>query len=148
MIPESSFSKIVCSNLEVVFKVSVEGVFIFGAAGLIMRESPLNIAVAVVVYALFGLLLLGVNYISLRWTGADMSTGVMLLLYTFAVLIIMAPGVVGAIAAAVLLFPPLWGQTAALGILAVWELLAAVVCFAVSKGILHSCDMPVIKPRD
>jgi hypothetical protein len=30
------------------------------------------------------------------------------------------------------------------GILALWELIAALGCFALSKGVLHRCDMPVM----
>ena len=145
MIPESSFSKIVWSNLELVLKVLVESLFIFAAAGLILREPPLIIGMAIVVYTLFTLLLIGVNYLSMRWTGADMSTGILVMVYVIAVIVIMLPGLVAAIIVGGMVEG--WGILAALIILAAWELLAAAVCIALSKGILHRCDMPVVKPK-
>lgn len=53
LIPESSFRKIVRSNLEIAFKVLVESLFVFCIAGLIMGASFLLIAAAVAVYTLF-----------------------------------------------------------------------------------------------
>jgi hypothetical protein len=40
-----------------------------------------------------------------------------------------------------------WGPPVGLAALAVWELLAALVCFALSKGALHNCDMPVVRNK-
>lgn len=143
LIPESSFRKIVWSNLEVVFKVLVEGLLIFSIAGVILGESVLLIAVSIAVFTLFSLLLLGINYLSMRWTGANVSTGLMVFIYIIAVIIFMAPGLAAAIAVGIAAGES--GLLVGLGILAVWELIAALGCFALSRGVLHSCDMPVIK---
>jgi hypothetical protein len=97
LIPESSFRKIVWSNLEIAFKVLVESVAIYGLAGLIMGESVWLTVASIVVYTLFSFLLLGINYLSLRWTGADISMGLMVFIYTIAVIVIMLPGVIAAI---------------------------------------------------
>jgi hypothetical protein len=146
LIPESSFSKILWSNLELVFKILVESVVMFGVSGAITGESPLLIAAAVLVYTLFSLLLIGINYLFLRWTGVNLNSGLLFLIYYLAVMLIMAPGVVGALVAGILLGGSP-GEFAGLGILAAWELLAALVCFALSRGILHRCDMPVVKAK-
>ena len=143
LIPESSFKKIVWSNLEVVFKVLVESVVLFSVAGAIMGENILLIAVSIVVFTFFSLLLLGVNYLSLRWTGADISAGLLILIYTLAIVIIMAPGLVAAIVIGSAIEGA--GALVGLGILAAWELIAALGCFALSRGVLHRCDMPAIK---
>jgi hypothetical protein len=37
------------------------------------------------------------------------------------------------------------GSAAGLLILSAWELLAGSVCFMLSKEILHTCEMPVMK---
>ncbi|MCM1567485.1 MAG: hypothetical protein NC238_16380, partial [Dehalobacter sp.] len=37
------------------------------------------------------------------------------------------------------------GVLIGLGVLALWELLAAIGCFALSKGVLHNSDMPVLR---
>jgi hypothetical protein len=143
MIPEPSFSKIIWSNLEMVFKVLVESIVMFTAAGIIMGDSPLVIAAAIIVYTLYSLLLIGVNYVSLRFTGADMTSGVLLLIYILAVIVILLPGLVAAVIVGVTL--ETGGVLAGLGILSAWELIAAALCFALSRGILHRCDMPVSK---
>lgn len=141
LIPENSLRKIVWSNLEIVFKVLVESLVVFSIAGLIMGASAPLIAVGIAVYVLFSFLLLGINYLSMRWTGADVSAGLLIFLYTVAVILIMLPGLVAAIFISSMLDSALLGM----GILALWELLAAFACFALSKGVLHRTDMPVLK---
>lgn len=143
LIPEDSFRKIVWSNLEISFKVLVEGAAIFGIAGLIMKESFWLVIAAIVVYTLFSFLLLGINYLALRWTGADISAGLLILIYTFAVIIIMLPGLIAALVLGSMIEGA--GLLVGLGVLALWELLAALGCFALSRGILHNTDMPVLK---
>lgn len=145
LIPESSFRKIVWSNLEIAFKVLVESVAIFGIAGLIMKDSALLSAAAIVVFTLFSFLLLGVNYLSLRWTGADISAGLLIMIYTIAVIIIMLPGLIAAIVIGSMIAGT--GVLIGLGVLALWELLAALGCFALSGGVLHRMDMPVLRTR-
>ena len=143
LIPESSFRKIIWSNLEVAFKVLVESIFLFLTAGLIMGAPVLLTVAAIAVYTLFSFLLLGINYLSLRWTGADISAGLLIFIYTIAVVVIMLPGLIAAI-----IVGSLAGGIGILlgcGILALWELFAAVGCFALSKGVLHSTDMPVMR---
>ncbi|MEL7568147.1 MAG: putative ABC exporter domain-containing protein [Dehalobacterium sp.] len=143
LIPESSFRKIVWSNLEIAFKVLVESIAIFGVSGLVMGENVLLIILTIVVYTLFSFLLLGINYVSMRWTGADISVGMLMILYTFAVIIIMLPGLVAAIALGSMIEGI--GVLIGMGVLALWELIAGLGCFALSKGILHNCDMPVLR---
>lgn len=143
LIPESSFRKIVWSNLEVSFKVLVESLFVFLVAGLIMGAPFPLIAASVAVYTLFSFLLLGINYLSLRFTGADISAGLLIMIYTVAVIVIMLPGLIAAIAVG-----NLFGAAGVLlgcGILALWELIAGLGCFALSKGVLHRADMPVMR---
>ena len=143
LIPDSSFRKIVWNNLEIAFKVLVESVVLFSVSGFIMGETIFLIALSIAVYTLFSFLLLGINYLSMRWTGADISAGLMIMLYMFAVMIIMAPG----LAAAIVLGSMIEGigVLIGMGVLAGWELLAGLLCFALSKGILHNCDMPVLR---
>jgi hypothetical protein len=143
MIPESSFKKIIWSNMETVFKVAVESVLTFGITGAIMGEPPIFIVEIIVVYTLFSLLLIGINYLFMRLTGADLSAGILILIYVVAVVVIMLPGVAAALIAGNVIDGV--GVLIGLIILAAWELLAAVVCFALSKGILDKCDMPVVK---
>jgi hypothetical protein len=146
LIPASSFSKIVWSNLETVGKGFVESLFLFGVAGVILGEFAPIVLGAILVYTLFSLLLIGVNYLSLRWTGGGVNMGMLLLLYAFAVVLILLPGIAAAILTAVFVVGggP-WAPAAGLGVLALWELIAALLCFTFAKGILHNCDMPAVK---
>jgi hypothetical protein len=143
LIPESSFQKIVWSNLEIAFRVLVESVAVFSIAGLIMGEPFWLVAAAIAVYTLFSFLLLGINYLSLRWTGADISAGLLIFIYTIMVIVIMLPGLIAAIILGSMIEGT--GVLIGLGVLALWELLAALGCFALSKGVLHNSDMPVLR---
>lgn len=143
LIPESSFSKIIWSNVEIIFRVIVESLVIFSIAGFITRAPFLLTVAVILVYILFSFLLLGVNYLSLRWTGADISAGFLVFIYTIAVLVLMLPGLIAAI-----FIGRMFGSVGVLiglAILALWELIAAIGCFALSKGVLHRTDMPVLK---
>lgn len=144
LIPESSFRKIVWSNLEIIVKVLVESLAVFCIAGVIARAPFLLVVASITVYALFSFLLLGINYLSLRWTGADISTGLLVFIYITAVIIIMLPGVAAAIIVGSMLGDI--GVLIGLTILSLWELFAALCCFALSKGVLHRTDMLVMKP--
>ncbi len=143
MIPDSSFNKIIWSNLEIVFKVFVEAVAIFSVSGLLLRTGILYVIAAILVYTMFSFLLLGINYISLRWTGSNISAGLMIFIYMIAVILIMVPGLTAAIIVGSLTGGA--GILMGMGIVAIWELIASLVCFSISKGILHNCDMPSIK---
>ena len=99
------------------------------------------------VYTLFSVLLLGVNYLSMRFTGANISSGLLIMIYCLAVMLFIAPG---------------GGSGSDNGgcdrerlewrldsfVLSAWELIAGAVCFLLSKGVLGNCDLPTMKPRD
>ncbi|MBN1571354.1 MAG: putative ABC exporter domain-containing protein [Acidobacteria bacterium] len=140
MIPDGPTRKIIWSNLEIVMKVAVESVVIFVATGIILHESPLRIAAAILAYTLFSFLLLGVNYLSLRWTGANINVGLLLLIYMYSVILIMLPGIVGALLTG--FFMGKAGVLVGMLELAAWEFITGLGCFALSRGILHRCDMP------
>lgn len=140
MIPASSFSKILWSNLEAVFRVLIESVLIFSIAGAIIGSGLPEILLCMAGYTLFSMLLIGINYLFMYWTGVDMSAGVLIIVYTLIVIVVMLPG----LAAAMLLGFSVGGHAGlllGLAVLCAWELLAAVGCFALARGVLHKCDM-------
>jgi hypothetical protein len=144
MIPESSFKKIVWSNMEIMARTLTESVLIFGVSGLLLRSGAPYILLCVAAYTLFSFLLLGVNYLFMRFTGADISAGLLITIYYFAVIVIMAPGVAAALAAGFSIGGSA-GYFTGLLILCAWELIAGTVCFALSSGVLDKCDMAVQK---
>lgn len=144
LIPEPSFAKIVWSNMETMIKALVEGALVFGISGALVGANVLVIIGCIAAYALFSFLLLGVNYVFMRFVGADVSRGLLILIYVVAAIVAMLPGLVPAllVGAAIGGTP---GVLVGLLILSAWELVAGIICFALSKGVLHRCDMPSAK---
>lgn len=146
MIPESSFKKILWSNMELLCKTLIESILIFGLGGLLMQANALLIVAAFSAYTLFSLLLLGINYLSMRFLSANISMGALILIYYLAVIIAIAPGAVAALIVGFSIEGNA-GTLVGLAILSVWELLVGLGCMALSRGVLHNCDMPVVKPK-
>ena len=144
MIPEPAFKKILWSNFELVFKTLIESIFLFGIPGIILSNHPLIIAGVMLTYTLFTLLLIGLNYLFIRWTGANLSQGILVMIYMFAAMLILLPGLVPALIAGFMVGGTT-GIWIPLFILSIWEFIAGLICFALSKNILHNCDMPVMK---
>jgi len=144
MIPEPSFKKIIWSNMEIMTKSLIESALIFTISGIVIKEDPVFILVCVITYAIYSFLLLGVNYVFMRLTGADISYGFLIMFYFLAVLLVMAPGIVMAVITGIAIEGKT-GLILGVSVLAVWELLAGLGCFALSRGVLHSCDIAVFK---
>jgi hypothetical protein len=144
MAPQPPFLKMVWSNVETMIKAFAEAVLVFVAAGAVLGEAWYVIASAVLAYGLYSLFVISVNYLSMRFAGPEISPMVLLILYMLGMIFIMAPGVIPAIAVGMLIGGPL-GAAAGLLIVAAWVALASAVCFYAARGILHNCDMPVVK---
>jgi hypothetical protein len=143
MLPASAFSKLIWNNAESVMKVTGESLFMFVPAGIILGASPLLITSTVLAYIAFTLMLIGVWYLILRFTGLIANQGILILVYVFIVLVLILPGLVPAIIIGT--GGAAWSAAAGTGILALWQAIAALVCFWLSRGVLHKCDMPSMK---
>ena len=141
MIPESSFKKIIWSNMEVMLLTLVESVLIFGIGGILIGAPVLLILACIVTFTLFAFLLLGTNYVFMRFTGANVSKGLLITIYYLALIIVMLPGVIPALVVGFSI-GGVTGALIGLSILAVWEVIAGSICFFLSRGVLHKCDMP------
>jgi len=146
MIPDRPFAKWFWANIETVFKAAVEGVVVFVAVGLILGTSFIATFAAMMAYIIFTFYLLGVNLASLRITDTNLNTGLLLVLYFAVVIIPLLPGVFAAIVVGMLASEALAVALAFLT-LSGWMALIGVGCFALSKGALHNCDMPVMRER-
>jgi hypothetical protein len=144
LIPESSFKKILWSNMEIMARVVTESVLIFGISGALLNEPLVNICLYTVVYVLFSFLLLGINFLSMRFLGADLSAGLLIMIYYGAVVLIMLPGAVPAVIVGMAAGGNA-GLLAGLAVLSGWELLAGLLCFALARGVLHNSDMATMK---
>lgn len=105
LVPATSFSKIVWSNIEVVFKNSVESVIIFVIAGIISKGDPTLVVACILVRCAFALLLVSANILSMRLFKNVLSQGMLLILYFLFVIIIMVPGIVLAVVLSLLMHP-------------------------------------------
>lgn len=143
MIPESSFKKIIWANLEIVFKTILESVLFFLIPGFITGENILITLFAMLTYTLFSLLLIGINFVSIRWTQANMSNGILIMIYIVVVMLVMLPGVICGMIVGFMIGGVV-GTIVGLQIICGWELLASVICFLLSRSVLDNCDMPVI----
>lgn len=146
MIPVSPFTKLLWSNMELMLRSFIESLLFFAVPGLVLGSNPLVILGCIAVYTFFSLLLLGINYLFMRWVGANLSQGILLMIYFFAVLIFLAPGLSAALFVGFTVGGFI-GTLAALGILFAWELIVALACFALSKNVLHNCDMSSVRPK-
>ncbi|MFV0413461.1 MAG: putative ABC exporter domain-containing protein [Oscillospiraceae bacterium] len=144
LIPEPPFKKVLWSNLELVFKTLLESLLYFVVPGILIGENLLVVVGVVLAYTMFSLFLLGINYLSMRWTEANISQGLLVTLYFLVVVVALLPGLVPALIVAFAV-GGLWGTLLALLILSGWELAFALICFALSKDVLHNCDMPSMK---
>ena len=144
MMPDKPFAKWFWCNIESVFKVAVEAVVIFTAVGLIMGVPVWTTVAAMVTMILFTFYMLGISLASMRITDTHLNMGMLLVIYFAVVLIPLLPGVVAAIVVGVIA-PGAAGIALAMLTLSAWMALVGVVCFAISKGVLHNCDLPVMK---
>lgn len=144
LIPASSFRKIIWSNMEIVARTLVESVLVFGIVGTMLHEEPVYVLAYFLTFVFFSFLLLGINFMLMRFTGANVSSGLLVVIYYVAVILVMTPGIIAAIVTGILI----GGDAAFLigvYIVAGWELAAGFICFALSSGVLHNCDMPAMK---
>lgn len=144
LIPESSMKKILWSNMEIMARVLIESLLTFGISGAVLGAGVLDILACIAVYTLFSFLLLGINYLSMRVTGADIGAGLLIMLYYLAVVLAMLPGLVAALVAGFAIGGD-GGFLVGLFVLSAWELAAGLGCFALAKGVLHTCDMAMMK---
>jgi len=123
-----------------VFKIAVQSILVFSVAGFISGEGILTITLAFLTCTLFSFVVISVNYLYLRFTGTNLSVGILMIVYFATLIIVMLPGITAAVIGSV--FIEGWSFYATMITLSIWELIAGLCCFALSKGILHNCDMP------
>lgn len=143
MIPESSFSKIFWSNLELVVKCFAESLIGMVIAGIILKATVPEILIYILVTTVFSLLLISINLLSMRMFSSVISQGLLLTFYFLFVILVMVPGVVAGAILGMSIGGSI-GVIAGIGLLTLWELLLSVLFFFLSKGVLDTCDMEVM----
>ncbi|MCL2405793.1 MAG: putative ABC exporter domain-containing protein [Defluviitaleaceae bacterium] len=144
MVPDKPFVKWFWANVETVFKAVVEGVVVFVAVWLILGTPVLATFAAMLAFIMFTFYLSGINLASMRIVDTHLATSLLLIIYFSVVLIPLLPGLAAAIAVGVLVSGPI-GIALAFLAFSAWMMLVGVGCFALSKGLLHKCDMPVMR---
>lgn len=144
MIPETPFKKVIWSNLEIVLKSFLESILFFVIPGLIASNNVIHIILCVICYSLFTMFLVGINYLFMKWTSTDISQGLFMFIYLIVVAILLLPGLIPALIIGFTMGGAL-GTAVALTILSLWELIISLICFGLSKNVLHNTDMPTMK---
>ncbi|MCL2528310.1 MAG: putative ABC exporter domain-containing protein [Defluviitaleaceae bacterium] len=144
LVPNPPFKKWVWANMETMFKVAVESFVIFTAAGIIVGAPLWTTVAAMAAFVLFAFFMLGITLATMRITETNLNTMLLLTVYFATVLIPLAPGAIGAIIVASMA-PEALAFTLGIATLSAWMLLLGAGCFAISKGMLHNCDLPVVK---
>jgi hypothetical protein len=143
MIPERSFGKIFWSNLEIVFKTLIESAVLFGVGGILVGAPALLILFCILAYAIYSMLLISVNYVSMRWTGMQINTGLLVFLYMIMVVVAIAPGLVVAVIVGTLI-DGIAGMIVGFALLTAWQFIASCICFYLARGVLDKNDMPQV----
>jgi hypothetical protein len=140
MVPENPLKKWLWANAELFFKEAVQAVFIFGVPWYILQCSPENFIIAGVVYVFFAFYMHGVSLAFLRFTGITSRSVILSLLMTLLYIVPLVPGVALAFLAGFLMSGYM-ALTVGMFVFALWLFGAGFAFFALSKGVLHDCDM-------
>ena len=140
MIPASPVKKLLWSNSENMLKSCIEAAIALTGAGLILKADFLTGVCCLLAYTFFTSLLLSINYVTMRIFEAPANRGLLMLVYILFVMLIMTPGIVAAV-----LIGSLTTAVIGLLLLSLWEAVAALILFYLSKGVIHNCDMVTIK---
>jgi hypothetical protein len=142
LVPASPFSKMLWSNFELLFKTLIEATLIYVISGIILNAHPFVIVSAIFIHVFFYLVLLGSEYLLLRLTGSHLNPLIKFTIFVFFLGLILAPGLIAAV-----ILSNIFGLFSGLIVFALWELIVALICFALAKGVLHNCDMLILDTR-
>ena len=140
LIPQPPMAKLAATALVATLKATLTGGLSLLLGGIVLGSPPGLIVAACGAVASFALLLAAVSYVSLRWAGADIGPILQLYLGLASIGAVLAPGLIAAV-----LLATQFTLAVAVAALAAWQAAATVGCFAIAQGLLHHCDMPVIK---
>ncbi|HCR43156.1 MAG TPA: hypothetical protein DIV41_01115 [Ruminococcaceae bacterium] len=94
LVPEPPFKKLIWASMTTIIKPALDGVVIFAVMCAAARANPLTGLFCALLYASCGFLFTAGNVLAQRLFGSMSNRGVIMLLYIFMLIIIMAPGAV------------------------------------------------------
>lgn len=146
MVPASNTSKIIWSNMVDILYSAIDGACLFLLPCLILKVNPLIFVMAILVYAGAMALFISANYLTLRIFGTITSKGLLVVLYMLFNMVILVPGIMGAVFAGIVIFSmnaTLWiALSVAMAVFVVWELLLTGLFLLLSRNIFSHIDMP------
>jgi hypothetical protein len=145
LLPERPLTKMIWINGELMIKALGESILLAIVFAVVYQISFPLLVMTSLAYLIYTFQLIGLNYVSLRFTGVNMSAGLTIIIYFILQILIVMPGIVIAILVSV--FVPQTPLYLLIGIFTVWELLVGLVVFGISSKVIHNCDMPVMKPK-
>ena len=137
MVPASPLKKLIWASLTSIIKPAVDGVVIFVVGGILVKASPLTVAVSVLMFFSFGCLFTSSNILSQRLLGQMANKGLIIVLYILIVLLLTLPG----IAAGLVLYFGFHTPGAVMGIpVAVWNIGLSFGIYAICQNTLHNME--------
>jgi hypothetical protein len=134
LMPERPIVKLVWANTAGMAVSALQGLIILTIPGFMLGAHPAIVAGAVVVYAVFPVMLLGLLGVFFRLTGGGFAKSeVLTTLFTLFVMLVIAPGIIAIF---------IVGTAPGLAILALWQALTGGASLAISRGIIGRNDMP------
>lgn len=144
LIPDSSFSKIIWSNGEVILKHTLESGLMFLPALLFTGWNPLLLLLCAVVRSFFAVFLVSANMLSQRIFQNVISQGILAIIYFLFIIGTMLPGIIAGVVVYAMTGTLSW----CLVILCIWEISLSLLFFFLSRGILHASDMPTMQIKN
>ena len=143
LVPESPYRKWIWANMEQLIKALGEAVFVFAVVWFITMEHPIALIVSILVYVSFNFYMLGINLAFMRFTGIMVRSPILAVIFMILYIVPAVPGAVLGVFAAFSVAEA-WMVIAFGLVFAAWLLVIGAALFAMSKGILHNCDIPSV----
>lgn len=141
LIPDTPMNKLIYNNAAAALKAFAESAMIYTAVGIMLKLSPFAVAAAILANTAFCIMLLAINVWGLRFFGTTINRGFLMMAYLLIAVLSLLPGVIGIMMLTV--YNPSWTVTLFVPglLLAVYELVAALIYAYLSRGLLHNTDM-------
>lgn len=137
LVPEPPLKKLVWASLTSLIKPLIDGLLVYTACGLLLQATPTVIIVCILTFTSFGAIFTSSNLLSQRVFGQMANKGLILMLYMFLLLLIVAPGlIVGLILLMVFDLP---GVMMGIPVI-LWNFIASAGIYLICKTTLHDME--------
>ncbi len=137
MVPASPLKKLIWASLTSIIKPGLDGLIIFVIGGILVKGSPLTVAVCIFMFFSFGCLFTASNILSQRLLGQMANKGLIMVLYILLVLLLVLPGLL----VGVVLYFVFHTPGAVMGIpVILWNIGLSFGIYAICQNTLHNME--------